>query len=304
MRAIRLHAFGPAENLRYEEVDDPEPGDGQVRIAVSASGVHLIDAAIREGVQGGPFPLPGLPMIPGREVAGVVTALERVADPNWLGQRVVAHLGQASGGCAEQTVANVESLHAIPDGLSDDAAVTMIGTGRTAMGILEVAQLRPDDVVLVTAAAGGLGNLLVQEARAVGATVVGVASGPAKVRLVRQTFPASHTSTGANFLPSKFSTSTATTSLGSINAEPVQRSIPGSRSPSGRPDDRTRAVPGVQYDEGVHDGLGVITLDRRAQPERDPRRAIGSAPRRPPAAERFDTRVSSWASRASTWPFP
>jgi NADPH2:quinone reductase len=58
MRAIRLHAFGPAENLRYEEVDDPEPGDGQVRIAVSASGVHLIDAAIREGVQAACSPCP------------------------------------------------------------------------------------------------------------------------------------------------------------------------------------------------------------------------------------------------------
>ena len=80
MRAIRLHDFGPAENLRYEEVADPEPGPGQVRIAVAAAGVHLIDTTIRSGVQMGPLPLPELPAIPGREVAGVVDALGPGAD--------------------------------------------------------------------------------------------------------------------------------------------------------------------------------------------------------------------------------
>ena len=75
MRAIRLHEFGPAENLRYEEVPDPEPGPGQVRIAVAAAGVHLIDTVIRSGTQMGPMPLPSLPDIPGREVAGVVDAV-------------------------------------------------------------------------------------------------------------------------------------------------------------------------------------------------------------------------------------
>jgi NADPH2:quinone reductase len=186
MHAIRLHTFGPAENLRYEEVDDPKPGEGQVRIAVASAGVHLIDTSIRSGAQGGPYPLPELPAIPGREVAGVVDALGPGADPDWLGRRVVAHLGQASGGYAELAVRETEALHALPDGLSDDVAVAMIGTGRTAMGILEVASLTPDDVVLVTAAAGGLGNLLVQAGRNAGALVVGAAGGAAKVERVRQ----------------------------------------------------------------------------------------------------------------------
>lgn len=186
MYAIRQHAFGPAENLLFEEVDDPQPGAGQVRITVAAAGVHLLDTFLREGKEGGPFPLPELPMTPGREVAGVVTALGEGADPGWLGKRVVAHLGQASGGYAELAVANEASLHAVPDEMSDDVAVAMIGTGRTAMGILSVAQLSADDAVLVTAAAGGLGALLVQEARAVGATVLGLAGGGAKVDLVRE----------------------------------------------------------------------------------------------------------------------
>jgi NADPH2:quinone reductase len=180
MHAIRVHAFGPAENLRYEEVDDPEPAAGQVRIAVAAAGVHLIDTRIRSGVQMGPLPLPELPAIPGREVAGVVDALGAGVDAHWLGRRVVAHLGAASAGYAELAVREAEHLHALPDGVADDVAVAMIGTGRTAMAIVDVARIGADDVVLVTAAAGGLGALLSQAARRAGATVVGVA-GPGKL---------------------------------------------------------------------------------------------------------------------------
>jgi NADPH2:quinone reductase len=186
MHAIRLHAFGPAANLRYEEVDDPRPGPGQARIAVAASGVHLIDTALRAGRPMGPLPLPELPTIPGREVAGVVDAVGPEADERWVGQRVVAHLGPASGGYAELAVRETDALHRLPDALADDTAVAMIGTGRTALAILEVAALTAHDVVLVTAAAGGLGSLLVQAARDAGAIVVGVAGGPAKVRRVAQ----------------------------------------------------------------------------------------------------------------------
>jgi NADPH2:quinone reductase len=180
MHAVCLHAFGPAENLRYEEVDDPEPAPGQVRIAVAAAGVHLIDTTIRSGVRMGPLPLPALPAIPGREVAGTVDALGPGVAADWLGRRVVAHLGAASGGYAELAVREVEHLHALPERVADDVAVAMIGTGRTAMAILDVARIAEGDVVLVTAAAGGLGSLLSQAARRAGATVVG-AAGPSKL---------------------------------------------------------------------------------------------------------------------------
>jgi NADPH2:quinone reductase len=179
MRAVRLHAFGPPENLRYERVDDPKPAPGQVRIAVAAAGVHLIDTKIRAGVQMGPMPLPTLPDIPGREVAGTVDAVGDGADPAWLGCRVVAHLGPASRGYAELAVRELEHLHALPDGVPDEVAVALIGTGRTAMAILDAARIEPGDVVLVTAAAGGLGALLTQAARQAGARVIG-AAGPGK----------------------------------------------------------------------------------------------------------------------------
>ncbi|MEV5428357.1 zinc-binding dehydrogenase [Streptomyces sp. NPDC052701] len=185
MHAIRLHAFGPAENLVYEEVEDPGPGPGQVRVAVRAAGVHLLDTALREGVRG-PLPeLPALPTVPGREVAGVVDALGEGAPRDWLGRRVVAHLGFAPGGYAELAVTDAGRLHEIPENLDFAQAVAMIGTGRTAMGILQFAELGPDAVAVVPAAAGGIGTLLVQYAKNAGATVVGLAGGPEKTARVR-----------------------------------------------------------------------------------------------------------------------
>ncbi|SDG44330.1 NADPH2:quinone reductase [Lentzea fradiae] len=173
MFAIRQYEFGPASVLRHEEVPDPEPARGQVRVTVAACGVHLVDTTIR---QGGFGPVE-FPMTPGREVAGVVTALGPGTGPEWLGRRVVAHLGQANGGYAELAVVNAASLHALPDDVSFEQAVAMIGTGRTVVAVLDRANLTGDDVVLVTSAAGGMGTLFVQEARNVGAQVVGLASG-------------------------------------------------------------------------------------------------------------------------------
>jgi NADPH:quinone reductase len=185
MRAIRLHEFGPPTNLLYEEVDAPEPGPGQVRIAVAAAGVHFIDTAIRAGREMGPMPLPDLPQIPGREVAGTVDAIGPGVGDEWRGRRVVAHLGPASGGYAALAVRDAEAVHALDDHLSDAAAVAMIGTGRTTMAILDVAEVSPGDVALVTAAASGVGSLLVPAARNAGAEVVGAAGGADKVGRLR-----------------------------------------------------------------------------------------------------------------------
>lgn len=186
MHAIRLHAFGPADHLVHERVDDPVPGPGQVRIAVAAAGVHLLDAALREGMRGGPAPGPTvLPTIPGREVAGTVESLGEGVAALWLGRRVVAHLGFAPGGYAELAVTDVDRVHDIPENLDFAQAVAMIGTGRTAMGIVQFAEPGPTDVVVVPAAAGGIGTLLVQYAHHRGATVIGLAGGPEKVARVR-----------------------------------------------------------------------------------------------------------------------
>ncbi|CAJ64932.1 MULTISPECIES: zinc-binding dehydrogenase [Frankia] len=186
MYAVRLHEFGPASNLRHEQVDDPVPAAGQVRIAVAAAGVHLVDTTLRQGWAGGPFQRPELPTIPGREVAGTVDAVGPGVDDGWLGRRVVAHLGQAGQGYAQLAVREVDNVHPIPPTLDAPAAVAMIGTGRTAIGILDVAELTAEDVVLITAAAGGIGSLLVQAARGVGATVVAIAGGAVKVAAARR----------------------------------------------------------------------------------------------------------------------
>lgn len=184
MHAIRLHTFGPAENLTYEETPDPAPAPGQVRIAVTAAGVHLLDTAIRTGIKG-PLPeLPELPTIPGREVAGTVESLGEGVDSDWLGRRVVAHIGFAPGGYAELTVTEASRLHEIPEGLDDAEAVALIGTGRTTMGILQFTELTPDSVAIIPAAAGGIGTLLVQYAKHAGATVIGLAGGPEKTARV------------------------------------------------------------------------------------------------------------------------
>jgi NADPH:quinone reductase len=183
MHAVVLHEFGPAQNLRYEAVPDPVSGPGEVRVLVMAAGVHQIETAMRQGLEIGP-PLPELPAIFGGEVAGVVDSVGPGVDPAWIGAKVVTAHGRP-GGYTELAVAEVSSLHRIPAGLVYEAAVTMVMTGTTTIGLLDIAELTSDDVVLVTSAAGGIGRLVVQFARHLGATVIGAAGGPAKAAAVR-----------------------------------------------------------------------------------------------------------------------
>ena len=176
MHAIRLHAFGPPDHLVLDDVPDPTPGEGEVRIAVAACGVHLLDTSIRRG-EPGPLPPPELPTVPGREVAGVVDAVGPGTERTWLGTRVVAHLGQVPGGYAERAVTAAGNLFPVPQHVPLPDAVAAVGTGRTALGVVELEPPAAGDVVLVPSAAGGLGWLLVQSARAAGATVVAAARG-------------------------------------------------------------------------------------------------------------------------------
>lgn len=185
MRAIRHHRFGPPDVLVLEEVPDPEPATGQLRVAVEAAGVHLLDTTIRSGESFGPMARPDLPTVPGREVAGTVDAVGEGVPESWLGTRVVAHLGLTGGGYAERAVVAADRAYVIPGGMTAEVAVAAIGTGRTAAGILDQVEIGRSDVVAVTAAAGGLGVLLVQAVVAAGARAVALAGGPAKVELVR-----------------------------------------------------------------------------------------------------------------------
>jgi NADPH2:quinone reductase len=185
MHAIRQYELGGPEVLRFEEVPDLLPTEGFVRIAVEASGVHFIDTSIRAGTANAPALATPLPMTPGREVAGRIDRVGNGVGESWLGARVVAHLGAASGGYAEQSLAAAENVHVVPEAIPLDVAVAAIGTGRTAAGILDQVPISEDDIVLVTAAAGGLGVLLIQAAKAAGATAIGLAGGQEKVAVAR-----------------------------------------------------------------------------------------------------------------------
>ena len=186
MRAIRQHEFGGPEVLRLEEVPDPTPGPGQVRIRVEAAGVHRVDTSIRAAEVPPTMPRPVLPMTPGREVAGVVDQVGEGVDEAWQGAKVVAHLGPgSSGGYAELAVADEKQLYRRPDGLESPEAVAAIGTGRTSAAVLEAAQITPDDVVVVTSAAGGMGAILLQGIRNAGARAIGLAGSEAKLEIAR-----------------------------------------------------------------------------------------------------------------------
>ncbi|MEW9554893.1 zinc-binding dehydrogenase [Nonomuraea sp. NPDC050783] len=183
MKAIRQYAFGGPDVLVHEEVPEPRPGPGQVRVKVAAAGVSRLDLAVRAGVH--PWS-PALPMVSGREVAGVVEALGDGVAARWLGRRVVTCLGLDSGGYAELAVREVAAVHEIAPEVSDEAAVAAVVTGRAAVAVLDAARVTAGDVVLVLGAAGGVGGMLVQAASNLGATVVGVAGGPARSAAARR----------------------------------------------------------------------------------------------------------------------
>ena len=183
MRVARVERFGGPEVLVTAEMPDPVPGRAQVVVAVTAADVLFVETVVRRGEGGGYFPVKP-PYVPGGAVAGQVISVAKGVEPSWIGQRVVA--GMAGGGYAQQAIALVADLVPIPDGLGMDEAVALFHDGRTALGLLEATGAHAGESVLVTAAAGGLGILLVQRARSSGAHVVAAARGQAKLSLVRE----------------------------------------------------------------------------------------------------------------------
>ncbi|WP_042378861.1 zinc-binding dehydrogenase [Streptacidiphilus melanogenes] len=187
MRASVLREYGGPEVLRLEAVTDPEPGDGQVLVRVAAAGVQFVETQVRSGALAGtPLAPAALPWTPGREVSGEVVAVGTGADPALLGSLVAGQTPRA-GGYAELAVLDAAAAHPVPDGLSAAEAVSLLGTGRTAVALDELAGVGPDDVVLVESAAGAVGVLLLQLARAAGASrVIGLARGSRKLRLAEE----------------------------------------------------------------------------------------------------------------------
>lgn len=184
MRVVQAVRFGGPEVLVLGELSDPVAAAGQVVIQVAVAGISFVETQIRRGTDRW-HARPSLPYVPGGVVAGVVSSVGAQVDPGWIGRRVIADLGEG-GGFAEQSVAQVEALFAVPDGLGLAEALALHGDGSTAQGLVENAEIGPDDRVLIEAAGGGVGSLVVQLARAAGAQVIGAARGARKLELIRE----------------------------------------------------------------------------------------------------------------------
>ncbi|MGA5109037.1 zinc-binding dehydrogenase [Streptomyces pseudogriseolus] len=171
MKAVVIRAFGDPEGLEVVDLPAPEPGPGQVLVAVEAIGVGGVDAVIRRGALAAYGFREG--HLLGSEVAGTVTAVGEGVDAAWTGRRVWAFTG-LSGGYAEQAVARVEDVLALPDGLTGADAVTLGGSGLVAHFALRKAHFAPGETVLVRGAAGSIGITAVQLAARGGAGTVAV----------------------------------------------------------------------------------------------------------------------------------
>jgi NADPH2:quinone reductase len=182
MRAVWLHEFGEPEVLVVADAPDPVAEAGQAVIEVAFANITFVETQFRASGFG-PFKAE-LPMIPGNGIGGVVIAVGSQADSGLVGKQVVSSTG-GSGGYAERAVVDVGSLFEVPDGLALDHAVALLADGRTASLLIRAAGLHLGERVLVEAAAGGVGTLLVQLAKSAGTRVVAVAGGTHKVKVVR-----------------------------------------------------------------------------------------------------------------------
>lgn len=183
MRAVTIQEFGDPQGLRLSDVPAPAPGVDQVLIRTEAIGIGGVDAMIRRGTLGSAYPT-GL--IPGSEVAGIVTAVGPDADPSWIGRRVWAFTG-ISGGYAEQAVAAIEDITPLPDGVTSIEAVTLGSAAPVAHFALRHAHLAPGENVLVRGAAGSIGIAAVELAARAGAGSVAVTtSSPERGRRLRE----------------------------------------------------------------------------------------------------------------------
>ena len=176
--AIRIHETGGPDVLRYESVETGEPGPGQVRLRQTACGLNFIDVYMRTGL----YPVPELPATLGMEAAGIVEAIgEGVTDVS-PGDRVAYAMNL--GGYAETRLIDASKLIKLPDTIDDQTAAAMMLKGLTAHYLLfRTYPVKAGDTILVYAAAGGVGLLLCQWAKHLGAAVLGCVGSKEKAEL-------------------------------------------------------------------------------------------------------------------------
>jgi NADPH:quinone reductase-like Zn-dependent oxidoreductase len=177
MKAVRFHEYGDPSVLRYEDVEQPVPGPGEVRLRVAASAFNPFDDGLRGGYLQGPFPVT-LPHIPGIEVAGTVDALGDGVDSVAVGDEVIGFLPMvADGAAAEYAIAPAAILAPAPTSipLPDAAALPMVGLTAW-QALFDDAGLTAGQRVLINGAGGAVGGYAVQLAKRAGAHVIATAS--------------------------------------------------------------------------------------------------------------------------------
>lgn len=179
-QVVRIHEYGGADVLRREEVDPGSPGAGEVRLKQTAIGLNYIDTYHRTGL----YKLPALPAVIGVEGAGVVTAVGAGVSDLKTGDRV-AYTG-CIGSYASERLAPADRMVKLPDAISDETAAAMMLKGMTVRYLLrETYRVGPETTLLFHAAAGGVGLIASQWARALGATIIGTAGSADKLDLAR-----------------------------------------------------------------------------------------------------------------------
>jgi NADPH2:quinone reductase len=179
--AVRVHQLGGPEVLKYEDIDLPEPGPGQVRYKTTAVGVNFIDTYIRTGL----YPAPSLPFTAGNESAGVITAVGKGVKGLKKGDRVAAVF--LLGSYATERVLPAERVVKIPKSIDDKTAAAMMLKGMTAQYLLRRCyKVKKGDNILVHAAAGGVGLILCQWGKYLGANVIGTVGSKEKAELARK----------------------------------------------------------------------------------------------------------------------
>lgn len=178
--AVRVHKTGGPEVLTYEDVEVGAPGPGQIRIRQRACGVNFIDTYFRTGL----YPAPSLPFIAGNEGAGEVVAVGEGVTAFKPGDRV-AYTGPL-GGYAEERLFPADRTVKLPDGISYEQAAGMMLKGMTAQYLVRrTFRVEKGHTILIHAAAGGVGTIVSQWAKHLGATVIGTAGSPEKAKLAK-----------------------------------------------------------------------------------------------------------------------
>jgi NADPH2:quinone reductase len=177
--AIRIHENGGPEVLRWDEIQLEKPGPGEARIRQTASGLNFIDVYHRAGV----YKMP-LPMVLGSEGAGIVEEVGPGVSGLRPGERVAYAMER--GSYAEARLIKADRLVPIPDGISDQQAAAMMLKGMTAQYLIRrIHRVKSGDTILIHAAAGGVGLIVCQWAKHLGATVIGTAGSEAKATLAK-----------------------------------------------------------------------------------------------------------------------